>query len=89
MSEEETKESTSDNAGEGNKPEESKAVAKLRKDNERLEKQLAKKKDLLEEQKVLEARETLGGTTGGGQEREKPKVETPKEYVERNFANLR
>ena len=95
MSEEETNKGTETPAadtGDGDKHEESKAVEKLRKDNERLEKQLSKKKELLAEQKILEAREALGGGSEAGRPSEKKK-ETPQEaskrYVEENFANLK
>ena len=74
-----------EDSGAGSQPEESKAVVKLRKENERLETQLSKKKQLLAEQKEIEARESLGGGSEAGRPTEKKK-ETPQEYVKREFA---
>ncbi len=90
MDEENTKEereSTSADAGEGNKPEESKAVARLRKDNERMEKQLVKKKELLAQQREIEEREKMSGTAEAGAVAAKPKEETPQEYSRRISRN--
>ena len=76
----------------GNQPEESKAVVKIRKENERLEKQLDKKRELLEQQMELEAREKLGGIAEAGKA-SAMKKETPQEaakrYINENFENLR
>ena len=90
MVEEETNKGTekpADNAGERDKPEESKEVAKLRKKNEGMEKQLAKSEELLTKQKDMEAREALGGGSEAGKQVEKKK-ETPQEYVKRQFPGL-
>ena len=76
-------EGTPADTGAGNQPEESKAVTRLRKDNERLETQLAKKQELLAQQKEIEAREALGGGSEAGAPSQKPQKETPREYSER------
>lgn len=74
-----TEQGAAGDTGEGNQPEESKAVARLRKENERMAKVIARKKELIKEQQDLEARETLGGESLGPA-REEQKFLTPKEY---------
>ena len=78
---EEEQEDTEDDNDEGNKSEESEAVTKLRKNNERLEKQLERKRELLENQKELEQREALGGGSEAGRQPVKPKEKTDEEYA--------
>ncbi len=85
MSEEETNkgtEETTDDSGDGDKPEESKKIEKLRKDNERLEKQLQKKKELLRVEEELKSREQLGGDSEAGAQAPKPKKMTDGEYYD-------
>ena len=71
-----------DDTDAGDKPEESKAVAKLSKENERLETQLAKKKQLLAEQRELEAKEAVGGKAEAGMKPPAPKKPSDEEYAE-------
>lgn len=78
----ENQESASADTGEGDKSEETPKLAKLRKDNERLEKQLEKKKSLIAEEEELRAREQLGGKAEAGAQPLKPKKLSDEEYAE-------
>ena len=69
-------------SGEGDKPE---ATEIIRKQSEKI-KELEKERY---DRQIADAKKQLGGDSEAGKEPEKPKEETPKEYVDREFANLR
>lgn len=81
--EEEKEQGATDDTDAGDKPEESKAVAKLRAKNERMEKALEKQRELIAEQEELEARTALGGKAEAGMKAPEPKKETDDEYAEK------
>jgi len=73
---------TADDTDAGDKPEEFEDVAKLRAKNERMEKALEKQRELIAEQKELEAIETIGGKTDTGVKPPAPKKLSDEEYAE-------
>lgn len=86
MSEEENKESTPTDAGEGDKPE---TIKILKQQGKRIKK-LEKERD---ERIMEDAKKQIAGTAEGGKPAEEKKKETPQEaakrYVVENFANLK
>ena len=79
----ETTELSTGDSGEGNQPEESKEIAKLRKENERMEKQIEKKKKLIAERKAMENTETLSGRAEAGMIPPKPEKESDEAYADK------
>jgi hypothetical protein len=76
-------EPTSEDTGEGSEPEADEQAEKLRAKNERLEKQVKKREELIAKNKELMAQETLGGESEAGQKKPEPKKESDDEYAER------
>ena len=73
---------TEENSGDGNDGKNSSPIEQARAENERLEKNLKKKEELLTREENLEASKILGGKSSVSQP-EKPKEETPEEYVDK------
>jgi len=58
-------------------------LEQIKEERANLDNSIAESKKIADELRELGAKEMLGGGTNAGQTKEKPKVETPKEYADR------
>ena len=82
----------SEDTGEGDKSKTPQSIVDANLAAERMEKATEKHKEQLDRQEDMIARKILGGTTeAGGNKEEKVKTlqEAAKEYIDKNFANLK
>ena len=80
--EKKSEEPTTEDTGEGSEPETDEVTKKLSADNERLEKQVKKREELMAKNKELMAKEALGGTAEAGTKPPEKKKLTDTEYAE-------
>ena len=80
--EDKTEVEESENTGDGDKPSTTEILEQQSKRIKELEKER-------EERVIEEAKKQLAGTAEGGKPAEKPKEETPKEYIDKNFAKFK
>ena len=80
-----------DDTDKGDKYETTPVIERAREEREKLEAANEKKEKLLNREEAIMAKRALGGTTEAGQSSEPVKTEgeLAKEYVKKNFENLR
>ena len=80
--EDKTEVEESENTGDGDKP----STTEILEQQSKRIKELEKERD----ERILEdSKKQLAGTAEGGTEAEKPKEETPQEYIDKNFAKFK
>ena len=94
--EEKAKESTDEKGTvdkeEGDKPESTSILDRVIKENERMEANIKSQEEIITRQEEIAARKILGGGSEAGSENKEPEKtpqEAAKEYIDKNFANLK